>query len=87
MTLEPYDSDRLDALALRLLDLCGRVRAMACESREEQLQRLDLHDRKALEWLEKFEEWLHTAEGALKRSVRKSRGDRLARQNMAGRPK
>ena len=87
MTLEPYDPDRLDTLALRLLDLCGRVRTIARESREEELERLELHDRKALEWLDRFEEWLHRAEGEMKRSVHKNRGRRLARQTQSGRPK
>ncbi len=86
MTLEAYNPDRLDALALRLLDLCGRVRAMARDAREEDLDQLDLHDRKALEWLENFEGWLHRAEGELGRSLHRNRGRRAARQAQAGRP-
>ena len=58
MTLEPYDPDRLDSLSLRVLDLCARLRNLARQSREEQLPPIDLHDRKALEWLEKLEDWL-----------------------------
>jgi hypothetical protein len=87
MTLEPYDPDRLDRLALRLLDLCGRVRGMARQSRDEELARLELHDRKALEFLDRFEEWLYKAEADLARAVMRNRGQRLARSTQGGRPK
>jgi hypothetical protein len=87
MTLEPYDPDRLDRMSLRLFDLSSRVRAMAQKCREDQLAQIELHDRKALEWLEKFEEWLFRAEGELGRSALKSRGERRARQTQSVRPK
>ena len=80
MTLEAYDPNRLDALALRLLDLCGRVRAMGRLSREQHVDRLELHDRKALEYLDKFEEWLYKAEAELPRTLMKHRGRAHARQ-------
>jgi hypothetical protein len=79
MTLEPYDPDRLDSMSLRVLDLCSRLRALARRGREEQLPPIELHDRKALEWLDKFEEWLFRAEAEVNRSVHKSHGARRAR--------
>lgn len=87
MTLEPYNPERLDALALRLLDLCARVRAVGRQSRDEGLDKLDLHDRKAREHLDKFEEWLYKAEAELPLAIMKNRGRRRARQAQAGRPK
>lgn len=87
MTLEPYDPDRLDALALRMLDLCARVRAMARQGRQEGIDRLELHDRKAREYLDRFEQWLFKAEAELPRAVMKTRGQRHAEKTKAGRPK
>jgi len=79
MTLEPYDPDRLDHMSMRVFDLCSRLRALARRVREEQLPPIELHDRKALEWLDKFEEWLFRAEAEVNRSVHKSHGARRAR--------
>ncbi|MGD9720809.1 MAG: hypothetical protein AB7O59_14055 [Pirellulales bacterium] len=87
MTLEAYDPDRLDQLALRMLDLCARVRTMARQSREAGVEKLDLHDRKAREHLDRFEEWLYKAEAELPRAIMKERGRRHARQAQSGRPK
>ena len=87
MTLEPYNADRLDGLSLRLLDLCSRVRALAQTSRNEELESIDLHDRKALEWIGNFEVWLCSAEGAVNALVHKSQGARRARQTQSARPK
>jgi hypothetical protein len=86
MTLEAYDPDRLDALSLRLLDACSRVRALALLARSEGLERIDLHDRKALEWLENLEEWLHRSEGELRAAAHRNRGQRLARQAQSAPP-
>ena len=86
MTLEAYDPDRLDALSLRLLDACSRVRALAVLARNEGLERIDLHDRKALEWLENLEAWLHRSEGELHAAAHRNRGQRLARQAQASLP-
>ena len=87
MTLEPYGPDRLDQMSLRVLDLCARLRNLARQSRDEQLPPVDLHDRKALEWLDNLEEWLYRAEAEMGRSLAKNRGERRARQAQAGRPK
>ncbi|MBI3838412.1 MAG: hypothetical protein HY288_10830 [Planctomycetia bacterium] len=86
MTLEPYDPDRLDRMSLRVLDLCTRLRSLAQKSRQEQLPPLDLHDRKALEWLDKLEDWLYRAEAEMGRSAMKNLGQRHARQKQANRP-
>jgi hypothetical protein len=80
MTLEPYDSTRLDALALRLLDLCGRVRSISNATRNAQLSAVELHDRKALEWIEKLEEWMVAAEAQLHRQAGVATGARAARE-------
>ena len=55
-------------------------------SRNEGLERIDLHDRKALEWLENLEEWLHRSEGELHAAAHRNRGQRLARQAQAALP-
>jgi hypothetical protein len=87
MTLEPYDPDRLDGLSLRVLDICARLRNLARQSREEQLPPIDLHDRKALEWLDKLEDWLYRAEAEVVRATHRNHGQRAARQAQASRPK
>jgi hypothetical protein len=88
MTLEAYDPERLDALALRTLDVCARLRNLARTSREAQLPAVELHDRKALEWLEKLELWAIDAEGELHKHVERSKGNRAAEPYLKGsRPK
>jgi hypothetical protein len=76
MTLEAYDPDRLDALSLRVLDVCGRLRHVARVSREEELPPIALNDRKALEVLARLEEWVYRVEAELHRSVQKNHGRR-----------
>ncbi len=85
MTLETYDPDRLDALSLRILDLCARLRTLARTSREADLPAVDLHDRKALEWLDKLEKWAITAESEVHRQVQLAKGQRRAKE-MQNRP-
>ncbi len=80
MTLEPYDAQRIDALTLRALDVCVRLRKLSQVVREEDLAPIALHDRKALEWLEKLEDWLLRCEGEVHRLATKARGRRLARE-------
>jgi hypothetical protein len=87
MTLEPYDPDRLDSMSLRILDLCSRVRALAKVCRKEELPPVDLHDRKALEWLDKLEDWMFRAEAEVTRHVHRNQGERRARQANPLRPK
>jgi hypothetical protein len=80
MTLESYKSDDFDELSLRLFDLSARLRTMARRSREEQLASIALHDRKALEWVAKLEEWLNRLEPDFEHELIKNRGKRLARR-------
>ena len=87
MTLEPYNSDGLDRMSLRVLDLCARLRSLAQKSRDEQLPPVKLHDRKALEWLDKLEDWLLQAEAEVTRLAMKNLGQRHARQKQATRSK
>ncbi len=77
MTLERYDPDRLDALSLRLLDICVHLRNAARTARDEQLPAVELHDRKALEWMRKLEIWAIEAEADASGLVMKARGERL----------
>lgn len=87
MTLEAYDPDRLDRLSLRILDLCSRLRTLAGRCRDEQLPPVELHDRKAQEWLERLEDWLFQAEAEVNRQVHKHHGQQRARQTQSARPK
>ncbi len=57
MTLQTYDPQQVDQLALRLLDLAAVVRQMANRSRENGIADFALHDKKALEWCAKLEQW------------------------------
>jgi hypothetical protein len=77
MTLQPYDPERLDALTLRVLDVCVHLRNVARTARLEQLPAVDVHDRKALEWLENLEHWAIEAEARMSGLVMKARGTRL----------
>lgn len=80
MTLKPYTSDRLDELALRLLDLAGRVRNISLACRQEGLNHVELHDRKALEHLDRVEEWLYKAEADQKVASVKNQGRQHAKK-------
>ena len=83
MTLEPYNPDQVDRITLRVLDLCCRMRNIAQRAREEQLPHFPLHDKKALEWLGKLEEWVHKAEADLQVAVFKHRGAKKAKEMSA----
>lgn len=80
MTREAYEPERLDALALRLLDLCGQVRRLAVAARTAEIPAVELHDRKALEWIEKLEQWAVGAESDLDRQVKRAAAANRARQ-------
>lgn len=81
MTLESYDPDRLDGVALRLLDLCTQVRSMACRARTADLPALELNDKKALEWLGRLEEWTRKSEADLEFALLKRRGQQRAMEH------
>ena len=70
MTREAYDPERLDLLTLRLFDLAALVRRLSLEAQSAGLQQVELHDRKALEWIEKLEHWAVGAESDLARQAK-----------------
>jgi hypothetical protein len=78
MTLDPYTPDRLDEVALRLLDVCSLLRSMARRARDEQLPEFALHDKKALEWLGNLEEWAHKSVTDFEHSLIRHRGTQRA---------
>ncbi len=78
MTLESYSPDELDQLALRALDVCARLRQFAQTSRSEELGAVELHEKKALEWLGRLEEWLQKTEADLAVQTLKNRGRKKA---------
>lgn len=79
MTLQPYTPQKLDDLALRLLDLAGNVRQMASRQRERGIADLPLHDKKALEWCAKLEQWAHKTRADLEVRILQDKADRRAR--------
>lgn len=65
MTLEAYDPDQLDQLALRTLDLTAELRRMAVFCRKHGISSCPLHDKKALEWVARLEDWTHKTSARL----------------------
>jgi hypothetical protein len=78
MVLEPYTPEQLDQIALRLLDVCAQIRDIARRSREQRLEQVPLHDKKALEWLGKLEEWAAKSQRDFELAQFKQRGARAA---------
>lgn len=78
MTLEAYDPLKLDALALRVLDVACNLREIAALSNEHDLTGLQLHDKKALEMLTKLDEWSHEALVRCQTAALKQRATRRA---------
>ena len=78
MTRQPYTPDRLDQLALRVLDVCSRLRSMALRVRGESVDEFLLHDKKALEWLAHLEEWAQKSEADIELALLRQRGTRRA---------
>jgi hypothetical protein len=78
MTLQPYSPERLDRLTLRMLDVCSRLRGMAQHARSESVDEFQLHDKKALEWIDRLEEWSQKSEADLKVALMRERGARRA---------
>lgn len=73
MTLEQYNTDKLDELALRLLDLGAIIRRISVECRENSLDGFALHDKKALEWLNKLDDWARECDGRLQTQLVKQK--------------
>jgi hypothetical protein len=70
MTREAYDPARLDSLAIRLFDVAAQVRRLSQTARSAGLDQVELHDRKALEWIEKLERWGVSAETDVDRQAK-----------------
>jgi hypothetical protein len=79
MTLQAYDPQKLDQVALRLLDLASIVRQMAHRGREHGIADLALHDKKALEWCAKLEQWAHKTQADLEVRILQDRASRRGR--------
>lgn len=57
MTLQPYSPEKMEKLALRLLDISAQLRSIAKDQRTNQLEELRVNDKKALVWCENLEIW------------------------------
>ena len=82
MTLKVYDPSKLDKFALRLLDLAAVVRQMSNRSREHDIENLPLHDKKALEWCAKLEQWAHKTRADLDVKILQEKAEKRARSVM-----
>lgn len=81
MTLERYRPADLDQLALRALDISARLRRMAQQAENSDIDAAELNAKKALEWLEKLERWTEKAEAGLQLQILRARGAALARSS------
>jgi hypothetical protein len=79
MTLQTYDPHQVDQFALRLLDLAATVRQMANRSREHGIADLAVHDKKALEWCAKLEQWAHKTQADLEVRILQDKAERRGR--------
>lgn len=79
MTLERYTPAQLDHLALRLLDTAAAVRQLSARARVEGLEQVELHDKKALEFIARLEDWIHRAEANVQLAIRRTQGARRAK--------
>jgi hypothetical protein len=80
MTLQTYDPQELDRLALRLLDLAATVRQMANRSREYGICDLALHDKKALQWCANLERWANKTRADLEVRILQHKAELRARE-------
>jgi hypothetical protein len=80
MTLVAFPPENLDRLALRFLDVAGRVRRMAQRSREAGLDEVPLHGNKPQEWLGKLESWAFDAELRVEAEINRRLGARKAQE-------
>lgn len=62
MTINAYSPERLEQLAMRFFDLAAQLRAIARQSRQQNLQNIPVHDRKAIQWCENLEIWVKKTE-------------------------
>jgi hypothetical protein len=78
MTLVPYDANRLDETALRILDIAAQIRQMASVLRTEPDVALAIHDKKATEWLDHLERWAADSQAKLDLALIQKRGAKRA---------
>jgi len=78
MTLTPYEPPMLDQFALRLLDVAATIRLMAQRAREQDVEDVPLHDKKASEWIARLERWARRAAADLEMRVIDARARRRA---------
>ena len=69
MTLQTYDAQKLDWLALQLLDLAATARQMSTLCGEYDIETFALHDKKALQWWRNLDRWLCKARAELEMMV------------------
>ncbi|MEN6451348.1 MAG: hypothetical protein ABFC96_12725 [Thermoguttaceae bacterium] len=79
MTLQAYDPKQLDQFALRLLDVAAILREMARRSREHGITDLAMHDKKALEWCAKLEQWAERTRADVEVRILQDRAERRGR--------
>jgi hypothetical protein len=79
MTLQRYDPHDLDQLALRLLDVAATLRQMSSQSRENEIADLAVHDKKALEWCAKLEQWARKTQADLEIRILQEKATQRAR--------
>jgi phage host-nuclease inhibitor protein Gam len=79
MTLVVYDADRLDATALRVLDIAATIRQIGAILRENPDVDLAIHDKKAAEWLSYLETWAADCSTKLNLALVKQRGAKRAK--------
>jgi len=80
MTLEAYDADQLDQLALRVFDLAAVLRKMAETQRKKSLGEFLLHDKKAVEWIARLEQWARRADAEMQMQQIRVQADADARR-------
>jgi hypothetical protein len=79
MTIQTYDPQQIDQLALRLLDLAAVVRHMANQSREYGITDLAVHDKKAQEWCLKLEHWARKTQADLEVRILQDKAEQRGR--------
>lgn len=80
MTLVPYDTDRLNGLSLRIFDIAASIRRMSLIQKDLEIREFNLHEKKALEWIENLEHWAQLAESKAEAMAAHRRGQ-LRRNN------
>lgn len=83
MTLIPYQPEQFDRLALRFLDLAAVFREISRRSRDDGIERVAVHDKKANEWLAKLEFWAEETRQRFDLAAMRNLGVKKARELLA----